>query len=126
FAVPLGAALLGDVLSGSDELGRLAIVADHDLSVRLDHALLAIRPYDPVPVPERLALRERCLYDLVDTRPLVRMHVLEEAVVAWPPSLRIEAEDPVELLGPRDLAGGEIPFPAADVGELLCLGELPL
>src|SRR5690606_3677518 len=37
---------------------------------------------------------------------------------------RPEAEDPVELVGPRDLVGGDVPAPAPDAGDLLRLPEL--
>src|SRR5262245_35077364 len=50
---------------------------------------------------------------------------LEWPQAGWLPS-RLDSPDPAELVGPRDGPGDKIPFPAPQLRQLLCLGQLPL
>src|SRR5512143_2605068 len=52
------------------------------------------------------------------------MHSFEQKLHRQPVGGRIDVEDPVELVGPYERAGGDIVAPAADPGELLGLPQL--
>ena len=126
FAVALESPLLGHVLRRSEQLDGLTVVAEHDLTVRFDHAQLAPGPHDRVLVTERLACRDRSLHEELHPFAGLGMDAIEKCLEARLQGRRIEAEDAIQLLGPGHHACADVPLPASDPGELLRLRELAL
>ena len=54
---------------------------------------------------------------------VVGMDQLEVALVRDRPRGRVDAEDPIGLVGPRDAVAGDVPFPAADPGGRLRVAQ---
>ena len=98
-------------------------VAD-DLGGLVDDAHGAVRPDDPVlGVDRRLGcqLRGRRRRGQV---PIVRVDEAQEGVQRSGERPGLDAHDPAGLVGPPQVAGRDVPLPAADVGDPLGLFEM--
>ena len=99
------------------------VTAPRPCSQRTD----AVGQRDAEVAGERLAAVERPAHVGVDAVAVVGVDAGEERLVARRLEVGIgDAEEPVELVGPRHLAGHEVPLPAAEPATLLGLGELLL
>ncbi len=67
---------------------------------------------------ERSSIDHRLTDGRIDEIPILGMHAGQERLVPWHVILA-HAIDSVQLLGPPQRVGGNIPFPAAHVGDLL-------
>ena len=72
---------------------------------------------------ERLAVLERRGHPLRRELAIVRVDQLHVRLERQRLGSALQAEDPVELVRPRDGVVADVPLPAADVGERLRLGE---
>jgi len=114
----------GDVLDGAGGADRRAVGVAHDLAGVLEDALLAVGKTDAIVDCVRFAAGDRALHHKLHAGPIVRMDSPEEEVEF---RLRHEGrrgvEEAIGLVGPPQLVGPEIPFPAADAADLLRLRE---
>src|SRR5213078_747865 len=86
-------------------------------------ALRAVGPQEALLVLEAAAFGERARNHGAAHLPVVLVHALEVRLEARLEAPRLEAEDAVELVGPREAAALRVPFPAAQAGERLRLRE---
>ena len=119
----LDALALGDVLRRPDHAHRVAGAVE-------DHAAAAL--HDPLAsVPEDGTVRHLEGAPVLERHRDGRAHAVavagmdpgEVGLVVQLAALGLEVVDPVELVRPRDAVAGDVPLPAADVGEGLRLGE---
>ena len=103
-----------------------ALVVEHDLAARVDHPRLLVGPDDPVVQRPAAALGHGRLDDPGHAGAVVLVDLVEVAAVGAGQAVRPHPVDPVELVGPHDVVGGQVPLPAAEPGDLLGLGELGL
>ena len=115
-----------DVATRADQRDRTTVgVAQHVAkSVELAHR--TIRPDDALDMAERTA----ALYDgrhlALHALAIVRVNTREKLLERDRARPRRQPVDAVHLVGPRHRARGQVPFPAADVGDLLRGVELTL
>ena len=122
----LDAPALRDVLGRAAHDRRAALVVEHDLAARVDHPRLLVGPDDPVVQRPAAALGHGRLDDPGHAGAVVLVDLVEVAAVGAGQAVRPHPVDPVELVGPHDVVGGQVPLPAAEPGDLLGLGELGL
>ena len=119
----LGPPLLGDVLHGAEDPQRLAAVVGRDLAAAVQDADDAVGPDDAVLEGERRVIFERPVQRAVDRVPVLRVDVAQQSLVARGKSTGGQAVDAIQLIGPGDLVGRDVPLPAADVRDVLRFSE---
>ena len=122
----LDAVVLGDVLTGAVHHRRAPVLVEHDLAARVDHAQVAVGAHDPVVEAPRPALGERRLDHPPDAGAVVGMDLVEVGPVGAGHAVGCHAVDAVELVGPGDAIGGDLPLPRPHPRDLLGLGQLGL
>ena len=114
---------LGDVLSGSDQAYWLArLIHDHTAPV-MNHTTAAVRVGDSVIRTEVAALANCLVHERAHPIDILRLEAVEELLVGEVGPVRLEAEDVEQFIGPGDVIGAQVPFPTADVCNLLGLSE---
>ena len=122
----LGAALLGNVLDGSADPRRGAVLDEGDLGFLVDDADLAVGADNPMIAAERLAAGDPLLD--CDAQPRAVAGVNRRVIIFQRQleGLGILPEDAKNLVRPVELAVPDIPFPAADMGDALGVGQARL
>ncbi len=115
----LGLFALGDVVHRSGHGGRRTIPVAGDLSLLMDDPHLAVRLNDPVLDVVARAFLDRAADRLAHSAAVVGMDRLQEGVVGGRGGLRLLPEHAVDLVGPVQLAGQNVPVPVADLGDAL-------
>src|SRR5206468_2967391 len=101
--------------------GRVAL----DLAAAVMPAHFTISTHDPMVEGERLVVLGRPLHARADSLPILGVHALEKRFQRRR-AAAIEAVHPVELVRPHYLVARQVPFPAADVRDLLRFREASL
>jgi hypothetical protein len=101
-------------------------VVRDDLAAGVDHPQLAVGAGDPVVEAPGAPLGHRRLDHAGDAGAVVGVDLVEIAAVRAAEAVGRHAVDAVQLVGPRHAVAGDVPLPAAQVGDLLRLGELGL
>src|SRR5262249_87548 len=99
---------------------------DDDLADGIELAHLAVGTDDALWVREPPPARHRSLDFTSGPLAILRVHAGEKRIERDAARLRLQSVNPVELVRPHDGVGARIPFPAADVGDLLGCVELVL
>ena len=115
---------LGDVLADAHHPHQLLSRWIEDrLAPAADVPDLAVRPDDAVLEPKGGDTAEVVFDLLADLDLLVGMDALEVRGEGHSKGMRVflplDPEDPIELVGPKDLVLARLPFPAAGVGDSL-------
>jgi hypothetical protein len=92
-------------------------VGDPNVAVRLD---------DPELDVVSDAITDRRIFGRLHPGPIVWVDEREERLGGVGECARVDSEDPMRLVGSQGLAGDEVPFPAADPGDPLGLGQVAL
>ena len=100
-------------------------IAD-DLGLVVDDPDAAVGPDGPVVEGVLAAAGDRRPLGCLHPGPIVRMDEREERLGRPGDRAGLDAVDPVQLVGALGGLGREVPFPAADVGDPLRLGEVAL
>ena len=117
---------LGDVLRGAAHERGAAVVVEHHLAARMDHAHLVVGAHDAVVEAPAAALGHRRLDHPRDASAVVRVDLVEVAAVGAGEAVGPHAVDAVQLVGPHDAVRGDLPLPAPEPRDLLRLGQLGL
>ncbi len=119
----LGVDALGDVQARSDQADRRTARVSDDLGRLVDDADGPVGPHDPILGFERRlgGQPDGCRGGEV---PIVGVDEAEEGVEGSGERSRRDAHDPARLVAPPQLAGDEVPLPAADVRDPLGLFEM--
>src|SRR6187397_2510591 len=97
-------------------------VENHAASA-LHDPLASVPEHGTVRHLEGVPLLERHRDGRAHSVPVARMDTGEVGLVVQLTALGLKVVDSVELVRPRDAVAGDVPLPAADVGEGLRLGE---
>jgi hypothetical protein len=119
-------ALVGHVATGPDEPDRCAVAISRHLADRLELSHAAVGADDPLGIREPRAVLQRALHLVLRVLAIVGMHTRQKRREGDLARLRLEPVDPIELIRPGDRVGAHVPFPAAEMGDLLRHGELVL
>ena len=113
--------LLGHVLARAEHAGRLAVIED-DVAATVQPAEAAVGEGGAVVEVEGAAARQRVRDGRADPLAIVGVHPAEDRVVRQLHRPGLEAVEAMKLVRPMDAVGGDAP-PAAEMRDLLCLGE---
>ena len=119
----LDALALGDVLGRPDHAHRMAGAVEDHAAAALHDPLASVPEDGTVRHLEGVPFLERHRDGRAHAVSVARMDPGEVGLVVQLAALGLEVVDPVELVRPRDAVAGDVPLPAADVGEGLRLGE---
>ena len=115
--------LLGHVLARAEHAGRLAAVVEDDVAATVQPAEAAVGEGGAVVEVEGATLRQRVRDGRADPLAIVGVHPAEDRVVRQLHRPGLEAVEAIELVRPMNPVGGDAPLPAAEMRDLLCLGE---
>ncbi len=118
--------LVGHVAASPDEADDASLIVLGSFADRVDRPRRTVWTNDALAIGEPTALLESAANFALDAHPVVGVEPRDERLERDRGRLRLEAVDPVELVGPRDAARGEVPLPAPDVCDLLGQRELSL
>jgi len=119
----LDALALGDVLGRPDHSHRVAGAVEDHAATTLHDPLASVPEDGTVCHLEGVPFLERHGDGRAYPISVARMDSGKVGLVVQLAALGLEVVDPVELVRPRDAVAGDVPLPAADVGEGLRLGE---
>src|SRR6266540_1918759 len=88
----------GNILRGSQQSQRLAVIVADKVAFAVDHAHRAVRADDPVVESERLACAQAERDALLNRRTVVWMHSLQELLITRFDLLRLVAKNAIELV----------------------------
>ena len=117
---------IGDVLDHPDETELCARWVADELAFLVDDPDGAVRADQPVVKVVAVAALDRRPLGPLHPYPIVRVDEREERLGRRGERVRLEPGDPVCLRGSPRRIRREVPLPAANVGNPLCLGEVPL
>jgi hypothetical protein len=118
--------IVGDVATRADQRDGTALAIDEHLADRVELAHRTIRADDAFGMGERTAPLNGGGHQALHALTIVRVNTCEEALQRDLTRSRLEPVDAVQLVRPGHHAGCEVPFPAADVRDLLRRVELTL
>ena len=118
--------IVRDVATGADQRDRTALSIDQHLADGVERAHRTIRPDDAFAMAELTAALDGGGHLALHALAIVGVHAREELLQGDLARSRRQPVDAVQLVRPGHHAGGEVPFPAADMGDLLRRVELTL
>ena len=119
-------AVFGDIAAGAHERGDPPALAPDRLPDRIELADASVRAHDPFEPLKAAAPLDRLTDPAPNVGAIIRVKARKEEIERDGARSRLEPVDAVELVGPLDGAGFDVPFPAADLGDPLGGGELTL
>src|ERR1043166_6317610 len=118
----LGLPRLGHVLRRAEDADRIPERIAHEISTRMEYALLSIATAHSVVEAVGLLRLQGAIDPGPDGRVIVGMNELHR-VPDWIDLTRLHAKDPIELVGPRAHVVRHIPVPTAEMSHSLRLGQ---
>ncbi len=110
----------------SDHLHRPSGCVAQHVAHGIKQAHRVIRADDPVLMLKAFLIGARSIDCFCSGLPIIWMDPLNEGLKRSIKLLRPQAIDMVQLIRPGDRIGREVPVPTAQMGELLCPGQLEL
>ena len=121
--LPFGLLALGDVLHCADDADGLTGFVEHRFGLALTDPLDSIRTDDTVDHRGGRWVSEGPRDHVFHPLAVVGVNGLEEGFVLRLEALGIEAENPVLLVRPPELSGGDVPLPVPQACDPLGVGQ---